>query len=211
MSSTVHVNRNGARVDDVVVLVDTCAARALMPRARSRVPARSCRVEARQRCLRFARGVAQTLAPRWPSGGLRAAAYRARSAQPSVPRGGLDMKPGSQAGFSCHRAYLPCPGSASRRNSSRRQTDTNRRRPASARRRCTRSRLARTTRRDGAPTGSRTARPGKERRTADPSEARASVGFAISSSFGIPHRPNTFAGPGRAHRLGRISLGASRV
>ena len=83
------------------------------------------------------------------------------------------------------------PGSASRRRSSRRQTDTNR--IASARRRRSRSRLARTASRARSPGGS-TGRPGKELIAADRGEADGCVGLDMGSSFALPHRP--IAGPG---------------
>jgi hypothetical protein len=64
-----------------------CVARGVRSRAGPRVPARSCRAGAQPGYPRFARAAARTLAPRLPSDGLRAAAYRARSARPSVPSG----------------------------------------------------------------------------------------------------------------------------
>ena len=101
----------------------------------------SSRAGARPRCPRCARGAAQTLAPRLPSGGLRATAYGARSTRPSVRSRSARLGPGAGR-VSLVISQLPRPGSASRRRSSRRQTDTNRR--VSARKRRSRSRLART-------------------------------------------------------------------
>ncbi len=158
------------------------------------------------RCARCARGVAGTRAPRLPSGGLRAAAHRACSRRPSVHSRSARRGAREPGRVSFVITHVPRPGSASRRRSSRRQTDTNRR--ASARRRRSRSRLARTSRRERSPGGSQTGHSGKEPSAADPGEAKACVGFEIGSFFGIPHRPNTLWS-GRAHHSGRISLGAS--
>ena len=119
---------------------------------------------------------------------------------PASARGRLDMEPGR---VSLVISYFPHPGSASRRMSSRQQTDTNR--SVSARRRRSQSRRARTASR--ALTGRLADRTPGDRTDRDRSQAvqTGASGWAWVP-LALPHRPHCWSG--RAHHSGRIGAGS---
>ena len=199
-------NPNGAAGDDVRFSSTARSAWPVRPRAGARAPARSCRVRAQPGCPWFARGVARTLVPRLPSGGLRAAVYRARSARPSVPWGWARHAAWEPGELSSH--HSPFAPGAPLRGARARAGRRHERAPT-----CLRAQGLRgisVCAHDSARslTGNGPPRPWGARSAINPGEAKARVGFGMSPPSGSL-TTQRIRWSGRAHQSGRISLGAS--